>query len=386
MAWNEPGNNNDRDPWGQKPSGGNEGPPDLDEALKKLQKKINGIFGGGGSSKNDSSGMGFIFSFVVILAVCTWLIHSIFIVKEAERAVVQRFGAYKETLGPGWHFAPALIDKYQIHDVSKIREHPAQGKMLTQDENIVELSIVVQYRIDDLQAYLFNVSNAEMSLAEATDSAMRHVLGSSTMNDVLTDKKEDIRQGMREQINKIMKPYQTGLLITDLLLKPARAPAAVQDAFDDAIKAQEDKEKLINEAEEYKQKQVPIAEGNGQRIKEEARAYKSQVTNRAYGDVAQFEKMLPEYTLAPEVTRKRLYIETMEEVFANTNKVLIDEQSGGNLLYLPVDKLIKPRKTTGKDDMITEDYSLESEQSAKSTSHSSRSSSSRSSTRFSRGQ
>jgi membrane protease subunit HflK len=225
-----------------------------------------------------------------------------------------------------------------------------------------------------------------MSLAEATDSAMRHVLGSSTMNDVLTDKKEDIRQGMREQINKIMKPYQTGLLITDLLLKPARAPAAVQDAFDDAIKAQEDKEKLINEAEEYKQKQVPIAEGNGQRIKEEARAYKSQVTNRAYGDVAQFEKMLPEYTLAPEVTRKRLYIETMEEVFANTNKVLIDEQSGGNLLYLPVDKLIKPRKTTGKDDMITEDYSLESEQSAKSTSHSSRSSSSRSSTRFSRGQ
>lgn len=338
MAWNEPGNNN-KDPWGKRPE---QGPPDLDEVLRKLQKQLSGLLGGNKNRSGSSGGegfSGFLLVIILVLASIVWALSGFFIVKEAEQAVVLRLGKFHQTLNPGLHWVPRFVDSYRIVDVNQIHDFKISGLMLTQDENIVELNLSVQYRIIDPLKYLYSVANADKSLQQATESALRHVVGSATMDDVRTRGKELARRETWQRIENIIKTYDMGLVVSDVTLQDVRPPTAVQKDFDDAIKAREDEERFINEANAYQLRREQISKGAAQRVLEEAKAYKESAILKAEGAVAQFEKLLPEYEAAPEVTRKRLYLEAMQEVMSNTNKVLVDKGASNSLIYLPLDKL-----------------------------------------------
>ncbi|EHH1025724.1 TPA: FtsH protease activity modulator HflK [Vibrio parahaemolyticus] len=352
MAWNEPGNNNgnngrDNDPWGnnnrggQRPGGRDQGPPDLDEVFNKLSQKLGGKFGkkgGGGSSIGGGSGaIGF--GVIAIIAIAVWIFAGFYTIGEAERGVVLRLGKYDRIVDPGLNWRPRFIDEYEAVNVQAIRSLRASGLMLTKDENVVTVAMDVQYRVADPYKYLYRVTNADDSLRQATDSALRAVIGDSLMDSILTSGRQQIRQSTQETLNQIIDSYDMGLVIVDVNFQSARPPEQVKDAFDDAIAAREDEERFIREAEAYKNEILPKATGRAERLKKEAQGYNERVTNEALGQVAQFEKLLPEYQAAPGVTRDRLYIDAMEEVYTNTSKVLIDSESSGNLLYLPIDKL-----------------------------------------------
>ncbi|CAI2289097.1 FtsH protease activity modulator HflK [Vibrio parahaemolyticus] len=352
MAWNEPGNNNgnngrDNDPWGnnnrggQRPGGRDQGPPDLDEVFNKLSQKLGGKFGkksGGGSSIGGGGGaIGF--GVIAIIAIAVWIFAGFYTIGEAERGVVLRLGKYDRIVDPGLNWRPRFIDEYEAVNVQAIRSLRASGLMLTKDENVVTVAMDVQYRVADPYKYLYRVTNADDSLRQATDSALRAVIGDSLMDSILTSGRQQIRQSTQETLNQIIDSYDMGLVIVDVNFQSARPPEQVKDAFDDAIAAREDEERFIREAEAYKNEILPKATGRAERLKKEAQGYNERVTNEALGQVAQFEKLLPEYQAAPGVTRDRLYIDAMEEVYTNTSKVLIDSESSGNLLYLPIDKL-----------------------------------------------
>ncbi|MCR9653652.1 FtsH protease activity modulator HflK [Vibrio parahaemolyticus] len=352
MAWNEPGNNNgnngrDNDPWGnnnrggQRPGGRDQGPPDLDEVFNKLSQKLGGKFGkkgGGGSSIGGGDGaIGF--GVIAIIAIAVWIFAGFYTIGEAERGVVLRLGKYDRIVDPGLNWRPRFIDEYEAVNVQAIRSLRASGLMLTKDENVVTVAMDVQYRVADPYKYLYRVTNADDSLRQATDSALRAVIGDSLMDSILTSGRQQIRQSTQETLNQIIDSYDMGLVIVDVNFQSARPPEQVKDAFDDAIAAREDEERFIREAEAYKNEILPKATGRAERLKKEAQGYNERVTNEALGQVAQFEKLLPEYQAAPGVTRDRLYIDAMEEVYTNTSKVLIDSESSGNLLYLPIDKL-----------------------------------------------
>ncbi|EGQ7815227.1 FtsH protease activity modulator HflK [Vibrio parahaemolyticus] len=354
MAWNEPGNNNgnngrDNDPWGnnnrggQRPGGRDQGPPDLDEVFNKLSQKLGGKFGkkgGGGSSIGGGGGGGAIgFGVIAIIAIAVWIFAGFYTIGEAERGVVLRLGKYDRIVDPGLNWRPRFIDEYEAVNVQAIRSLRASGLMLTKDENVVTVAMDVQYRVADPYKYLYRVTNADDSLRQATDSALRAVIGDSLMDSILTSGRQQIRQSTQETLNQIIDSYDMGLVIVDVNFQSARPPEQVKDAFDDAIAAREDEERFIREAEAYKNEILPKATGRAERLKKEAQGYNERVTNEALGQVAQFEKLLPEYQAAPGVTRDRLYIDAMEEVYTNTSKVLIDSESSGNLLYLPIDKL-----------------------------------------------
>lgn len=345
MAWNEPGNggNKDRDPWGQK--GKEQGPPDLDEVFKKLVGKFGGgngnKFSGGGTNFNK---VGISLVFGVLAAI--WVVSGFYTVKEAERGVVLRFGAYSQTVEPGLDWLPTFVDRVIPVNVETVRSLPAKGSMLTKDENVVEVQMDIQYRVVGPKAYLFNVTNADDSLRQAVDSALRFVIGHTSMDDVLTTGREIVRQSTREHIESIIEKYNMGIELVDVNFLPARPPEAVKDAFDDAISAQEDEQRYIREAEAYAREIEPTARGQVKRIEQEAEAYKEQVVLKAQGEVARFESLLPQYQLAPEVTRQRLYLETMEQVYSNTTKVVVDTQGSGNMLYLPLDKILNSSNNT----------------------------------------
>ncbi|WP_404970187.1 FtsH protease activity modulator HflK [Vibrio campbellii] len=353
MAWNEPGNNNgnngrDNDPWGnnnrggQRPGGRDQGPPDLDEVFSKLSQKLGGKFGkkgGGGGSPIGGGGSAIGFGVIAVIAIAVWFFAGFYTIGEAERGVVLRLGKYDRIVDPGLNWRPRFIDEYEAVNVQAIRSLRASGLMLTKDENVVTVAMDVQYRVADPYKYLYRVTNADDSLRQATDSALRAVIGDSLMDSILTSGRQQIRQTTQETLNQIIDSYDMGIVIVDVNFQSARPPEQVKDAFDDAIAAREDEERFIREAEAYKNEILPKATGRAERLKKEAQGYNERVTNEALGQVAQFEKLLPEYQAAPGVTRDRLYLDTMEEVYSSTSKVLIDSESSGNLLYLPIDKL-----------------------------------------------
>ncbi|WP_263140944.1 FtsH protease activity modulator HflK [Pseudomonas sp. RIT-PI-AD] len=352
MAWNEPGgNSNNQDPWGGRKKGGSkQGPPDLDEAFRKLQESLGGLFGGkkrsgGGDSSGSRRGgsYGLIGIVLGILAIL-WLYNAIYVVDEQEQAVVLRFGKYYETVGPGLNLYFPPFDKRFQENVTRERAYSKQGQMLTEDENIVEVPLTVQYKITSLKDFVLNVDQPEVSLQHATESALRHVVGSTAMDQVLTEGRELMASEIKQRLQRFLDTYRTGITVTQVNVQSAAAPREVQEAFDDVIRAREDEQRAKNQAEAYANGVVPEARGQAQRIIEDANGYRDEVVSRAQGEADRFTKLVFEYRKAPEVTRQRLYLDTMQEVFSNTSKVLVTGEKGqNNLLYLPLDKMIDNR-------------------------------------------
>ena len=342
MAWNEPGgNSNNQDPWGGRKGGGRQGPPDLDEAFRKLQESLGGIFGGGKRSSGDSSGGGLgMLGIGLLLLLALWLWNAVYIVDEQEQAVVLRFGKYYETVGPGLNIYFPPIDRKFQENVTRERSYSMTGQMLTEDENIVEVPFTLQYKVSKLQDFVLNVDQPEVSLKHATESALRHVAGSTTMDQVITEGRERMSTEVRDRLQSFLNTYGTGISVTQVNIQRATAPAEVKDAFDDVIRAREDEQRERNQAETYANGIVPEARGQAQRILEEASGYRDEVVARAEGEADRFTKLVAEYRTAPEVTRERLYLDTLQEVYSNTSKVLVTGDKGqNNLLYLPLDKM-----------------------------------------------
>ncbi len=342
MAWNEPGNNgNDKDPWNNNKGGNNQGPPELDEVFKKYSDKFNGMFGGNKRGGNNGGLGSFGTVMILVIALIVWALSGMYTVKEAERGIVLRFGEFNRIAEPGLRWKMTFIERVLPVDIEAVRSLSASGFMLTEDENVVSVEFEVQYRVMDAYNYIFSVTDSDQSLQQALDSALRYVVGHAKMDQVLTTGRELVRQQTWDELNKIIEPYNMGIIVTDVNFKDARPPAEVKDAFDDAIAAQEDEERFIREAEAYAREIEPRARGQVERMTQEAEAYASRVSLEAQGEVARFEKLLPEYQAAKEVTRQRLYIDAMEQVLGSTSKVFVDVKGGNNMLYLPLDKIMQ---------------------------------------------
>ncbi|MBU1192626.1 MAG: FtsH protease activity modulator HflK [Gammaproteobacteria bacterium] len=359
MAWNEPGGN--KDPWGGR--GGDQGPPDLDEIVRKMQDKMGGLFGGrkGGGGRSGGNGGGFLpIGVIAVVGVVVWLLFGLYIVEEGKRGVELRFGQFTMITMPGLHWhAPYPIEQVELVDVEQRRfvevgyrsavgggsvgqqTVPREALMLTQDENIVDIRVAVQYQVKDAREYLFNVRDPDATLKQATESAIREVIGKSKMDFVLTEGRAEVAIQVKTLIQSTLDIYNAGLLITTVNLQDAQPPEEVQGAFVDAIKAREDEERQKQEAQAYSNDIIPKARGAAARVLEEATGYKLSVIAKAEGEASRFSQMLTEYAKAPEVTRKRLYLDTMETVLANSNKVTVDVSKGNNLLYLPLDQMLQ---------------------------------------------
>lgn len=352
MAWNEPGGNN-KDPWGGK--GNDQGPPDLDEVVKKLQDKLGGLFGGksggsgssGGSSgsSGSSKGIGMIVGLVVVAVLG---FQSFYTVNPAERGVVLRFGEFVQVTQPGPHFLIPFIDNVITVDVDQISRLPHRAEMLTSDENMVDVSLNVQYRIQDPVDYLFQDSTPEKTIKDTIESALREVVGKSTLDEIITQNRSGIADSVRTIAQDMIADYKSGLVITSVNIQAANPPEAVKEAFDDANRAREDKIREINKAEAYANDIVPRARGAGAAAVADAKGYKAKVIAEAEGESQRFTALVREYEKAPDVTRERLYLETMQDVLGNTNKVLLDVKSGNNLTYLPLDKITESSRAAGK--------------------------------------
>lgn len=355
MAWNEPGSGG-KDPWGKR--GGESAPPDLDEMLRRFQKKLNALFGGGkgGDKGGDSGGMsvrsGLLVGGVILLV---WLLSGIYIVAPAERGVELRFGKHVVTTlpGPHWHI-PYPFETVEKVNVAQIRNaeigfrtgpdgaltrQQRESLMLTQDENIVDIRLAVQYRVKDARDYLFNVINPDITLAHVTESAVRETVGKSTLDFALTEGRAEVMMRTEELLQDALDRYRSGLEVTSVNLQDAQPPEEVQASFEDVIKAREDEQRLINEAQTYANDVIPRARGAAQRQIEEGNAYKARVVSQATGDASRFTQVLAEYRKAPAVTRERLYLEAMESVLSSAGKVMVDVKGSGNLLYLPLDRM-----------------------------------------------
>ncbi|MBW7470584.1 FtsH protease activity modulator HflK [Marinobacter sp. M216] len=353
MAWNEPGGNrNDNDPWGTGGRrGDDQGPPDLDEALKKGLDKLNKMLGGkGGKSGGSGSGtgggaggFGAILALAAILVAGYVVFQSFYTVDEQERAVVLRFGEYNRTENPGLRFKVPLIDDVTKVRVTSVRTAESSGQMLTQDENLVTVDLQVQYRVGDAQAYVLNVRDSNQALAFATDSALRHEVGSSSLDDVLTEGRAELSVRVEQRLQRFLVEYGTGLEIVRVNVESTQPPPAVQDAFREVQRAREDEQRVKEEAETYRNKVVPEARGQAQRMIEEANAYKQEVIERARGETARFLELLAVYQNSPTVTRDRMYLQTLETVLSSSSKILVDTESSGNMMYLPLDRLTQGR-------------------------------------------
>lgn len=338
MAWNEPGGNNN-DPWGGGKKG-NDGPPDLDEALKKLQQKLAAIFGGKGSGGGSSGGVNSTI-LIVILLVGAFIYggFGFYQVDEQEQAVVLRFGTYHTTKGPGLQWNFPLVDTVFIEKVTSVREWSSNEQMLTQDLNIVDVNLSVQYTVNEIRKFVLNVRDPENSLQQAANSALRHVVGSMTMDDVLTLGRAQLAIDVQTRLQNYLNYYETGIGIQTVNVEESRPPRQVQDAFDDVIKAREDEERYKNEAQAKVNQIIPQAEAQARKAVEEAAAYKGRVIAEAEGEAQRFEYLLAEYQKAPEVTRQRLYLEAVQEVMARSSKIMVDVEGGNNMMYIPLDKI-----------------------------------------------
>ena len=349
MPWNEPGGK-DKDPWGNKgksdDSSKGSGGADIEEITRKMNEKLGGLFGNksGKGNGGPSSTALILIGLGLLLA---WMATGFYTVDSAQRGVVFHFGAFKETTRPGlhWHM-PYPVETVELVDIDRIRTADDRTHMLTKDENIVDIGVAAQYKIKNPEDYLFNLylpdyepNQSIGTLFQVMRSSVREVAGRNTMDEILKEKRESIAPDTQQLMQKVLDSYKSGLEVIKVNVTYAEAPQQVKDAFDDANRAREDKDRFKNHAETYAKKVVPVAEGKASRLLEAAAAYKSQVTSKAEGDASRFSQLLSAYEKAPDVTRKRLYLETMENVFENTNKVMVDTKSSNNLLYLPLNKL-----------------------------------------------
>ncbi|HBS26520.1 MAG TPA: FtsH protease activity modulator HflK [Gammaproteobacteria bacterium] len=338
MPWNQPGGDNNKDPWG----GGNknrQGPPDIDEILKKITGKLSGIGGGGGGGAGKAGSAGLLG--LLVLGLIIWVASGFYIVNEGERALVLRFGEFNSVTepGPNWHL-PTPIEKVELVDVDQVQSFQMRSTMLTQDENIVDIELAAQYRIKNAEDYIFQVRSPVETLHRAVQSALREAVGKQKMDFVLNEGRPQIASVTKELTQNMLDTYRSGMLITTVNLQQSQPPEQVQDAFNDAIKAREDNVRFVNEAETYSNGIIPQARGEAARVTEQAAAYQEQVVAESQGDASRFSQLRKEYEKAPEVTRKRMYLETVETVFSNTSKVIVDSKGGNSMMYLPLDKLI----------------------------------------------
>ncbi len=363
MAWNEPGGNgNNQDPWGNgddkkrgdRKGSNDQGPPDLDEALGQLQDKLGEIFGG--KKKGNGSGSGnnvkgpnaspVMFAVLFVIGALVWAGLGFYTVDQQERGVVLRLGKFNSIVTPGLQWNPPLIDNVTLVNTTRVRSSDHNAQMLTGDENIVDVGMTVQYVVSDASAFVLKVRNPDQSMSLAAESALRHVVGGSKMDSILTQGRNALAVEVLSLLQGYMANYDTGIQITQVNIKNAQAPEQVQHAFDDVIKAREDEQRSKNEAETYAKGILPEARGKAKRMVAEADAYKQQVLANAEGEASRFGALLSEYQKAPNVTRDRLYLDTMQKVLANNSKVLVDVEGGNNVMYLPVDKLMQNRKNT----------------------------------------
>jgi membrane protease subunit HflK len=338
MPWKEPGKG-DKDPWksGQQP-------PDLDEVFQNVNRRLKRIFGGGGKGRNgdsQGSGSGGLISILIIIALLWAAYYSVHIVDEAEQGVVLRFGKYNRTLSPGFNLTlPSPIESMTPVNVSEVREVEDRGHMLTEDENLMEFQYKIQYRVSDAKQFLFNVRDPEITVQQAAESALRESVGTNKLDAILEGgQREQVRIETHRVLQETLDRYEIGILITQFNLEDVNVPAQVREAYSDVIRAREDSERFIEEARVHANSVIPGARGAAARIGQEAEGYKASTIALAEGEASRFNAVLKEYLLAPEVTRKRLYMQTIENVFARSNKVLIDTNSSGNVLYLPLDQL-----------------------------------------------
>lgn len=349
MAWND-SNNNDRDPWGGRRN--EQGPPDLDEVVKKMQEKLGGLFGGGsrgGRQRPSSSGetpavvwvIGALVLVALLIAEMFWRIEP------PERGVVLRFGKHVATLQPGPHLRfPRPIENVIRVNIDQIRAFTLDATMLTRDENIVDLQIAVQYRINDVEDYLLRIADPDESVQRAAESAIRDIIGASTFDFVIGEGRADVAIKAQQLMQDMLDTYQAGIAVTSVNMQSANPPEEVKASYDDAIKSREDEQRKINEAEAYRNEVVERAQGDAARIRLEAQAYKEQVVARAEGEARRFDQLYTEYQKAPAVMRERLYLETVETVLRDTTKIVMDGGSG-NVTYLPLDKLLERGRAAG---------------------------------------
>jgi membrane protease subunit HflK len=347
MPWNEPGK--DKDPWGQR---NNDGPPDLDELFKNLKDKFGGLLGGGKGSMpkvpGGSGNISGIIGFIVVAVLLVWSLTGIYIVDEGWRGVETRFGerTVVTQAGPHWHM-PNPIEDVELINVSDIRTARNNSKMLTSDENIVVMSIEIQYNVKDAQDFAFEVRDPDLTLQQTAETAIREVVGSNDMDLIITEGRAVVGSATKEIMQQILDNYGTGINVVTVNMDEAQPPEEVQDAFEDAIKAREDEQRIINEANAYRNGVVPQARGEGQGLLEQAAAYKTRVVKSAEGETSRFNQLLAEYQRAPEVTRERIYLDTIESVMARSPKVMIDIPNGNNLMFLPLDQLMSGSSSAG---------------------------------------
>ncbi len=350
--------------WGKK---NNEGPPDLDEILRKLQQKIAGLLGlrsrpgapppgggGGGGLPRMGAAMGGGMVFIILLVVAVWLASGFYIVDEGRRGVVLRLGKYLETTQPGprWHI-PYPVESVEVVNVAGVRtvevgyrgnpknKQPQEALMLTDDENIVDVQFAIQYTLKSAEDFLFTNKNPEDNVLQAAETAIREIVGKSKMDFVLSQGRSEVASRVKVLMQQILDRYKTGINVTTVNLQNVQAPEQVLAAFEDVVRAGQDRERFKNEGQAYANDVVPKAKGVSARLLEEANGYRQSVINTAQGDASRFRQILAEYERAPQVTRERMYLETMQQVFSATSKVFVDQKGGQNLLYLPLDKLMQ---------------------------------------------
>lgn len=363
MSWNQPGSGGN-DPWGQK--GGRSGPPDLDEVVRNLQNQLRRFFGGG-KRGGGSGGGGASFpgkagvSALLVVALVVWALTGFYKVEQGTRAVVLRFGEYHTTTMPGlqWHI-PWPVETVTNVDVQNVKtveigyrsngqgqdqSVPREALMLTRDENIVDVKLAVQYDIKDAEDLIFNVADPPREVVRgATESALREVVGTNNMDFVLTEGRAEVVVATRELLQKTLDRYQTGINIIGVEMQDAQPPQEVRPAFNDAVKAREDQVRIINEAEAYRNDVIPRARGQAAREIQEAEAYKEAIIAQAEGEASRFNQILTEYQQAPSITRQRMYLEKMEQVLTNSSKIMLDQSGGNNVIYLPLDQLLRQRR------------------------------------------
>ena len=329
MAWNEPGN---KDPWGR-----NKNNSSLDGVFKDFKKTIDDLLGSGSSvppSPKKSAGL----LSGIILAI--YFLSGIYIVNDGERGVVLQFGSFNEITMPGPHWIPRFIQSVEIVDVSKIRSVQQKAVMLTEDENIVSISFAIQYDIKDASDFIFNLREPDITVSQAGESAIREVMGQNSMDFIITEGRTKVAEDTKGLLQNVLDSYGAGVNVQSLNILEAQPPEQVQDAFSDAIKAREDEQRYINEAEAYRNEIIPLARGQAKQMLEQAIAYKVKLINAAEGEASRFTQLYSEYKKAPAVTKERLYLEAVESVLSNSSKVMIDVEGGNNMMYLPLDQLI----------------------------------------------
>ncbi len=348
MAWNTPGGK-DKDPWtGQN----QQRPPELDELWRKFWNNFKNLFQKKFSHQPQYSGHihKWMTSVVLLIVFSIWLLSGIYIVSPAEQAVILRFGQYVETVGPGPHWIPRLIETKHIVNVGKLNQLSFGSQkdpvyLLTKDESIVAVSAVVQYRINNSKEYLFNTSNPTQSLQQVIATAMQQVIGKNTLEEIFAANQTTLSQQVMQELNQILALYKTGIAVNNVLMQPAQAPEEVKDKFEEANRALEDEKRLINQANAYAESMLPIAQSKAQRLTQEANAYKQKVILEAQGETQRFLALLPQYQRAPNIMKERLYFDAMETILTKTSKIVIDS-SANNMIYLPLEQLMQFSENT----------------------------------------